>query len=126
MWYAVLDGHVWFETKAKSQKIRNLLRTDRISCLIERGRTMDQFRGVALEGHGRISDHPTDLWNVCRSVFERYRGPYDETHRVDVERMMHKRVAVRIHVDRVRSWDHRKLDVEVRPISGTTAGFVDS
>ena len=26
MWYAVIDGEIWFETKAKSQKIVNLRR----------------------------------------------------------------------------------------------------
>jgi general stress protein 26 len=29
MWYAVLDGEVWFETKAKSQKAVNLRRRSR-------------------------------------------------------------------------------------------------
>ena len=26
MWYAVIDGEIWFETKAKSQKAVNLRR----------------------------------------------------------------------------------------------------
>ncbi|HEY0808091.1 MAG TPA: pyridoxamine 5'-phosphate oxidase family protein, partial [Pseudonocardiaceae bacterium] len=26
MWYAVVDGEIWFETKAKSQKVQNLRR----------------------------------------------------------------------------------------------------
>ncbi len=36
-------------------------------------------------------------------------GEYTEEKRPAVELMLRKRVAIRVHVDRVRSWDHRKL-----------------
>jgi hypothetical protein len=35
--------------------------------------------------------------------------------------MLQKRVAVRLDVDRVRSWDHRKLGMDPIPLGGTTA-----
>ncbi len=38
MWYAVLDGEIWFETKAKSQKAVNLRRDLTITVMIEDGR----------------------------------------------------------------------------------------
>ena len=41
MWYALIDGQIWFETKAASQKARNLQRDDRITCMIEDGLTYD-------------------------------------------------------------------------------------
>jgi nitroimidazol reductase NimA-like FMN-containing flavoprotein (pyridoxamine 5'-phosphate oxidase superfamily) len=59
MWYAVIDGHVWIETKAKSQKVTNLRRNDLFSFLIEDGLTYDQLRGVSLEGRGVMVDDPT-------------------------------------------------------------------
>jgi hypothetical protein len=37
MWYAVLDGEIWVETKVKSQKVVNLRRDPRVSFLIEDG-----------------------------------------------------------------------------------------
>ena len=37
MWYAYLDGEIWIETKAKSQKVVNLRRDDRMSVLVEAG-----------------------------------------------------------------------------------------
>ena len=52
MWYAWFDGHVWLETKPKSQKVVNLRRDPRMSFLVEAGHTYDQLRGVALEGDG--------------------------------------------------------------------------
>ncbi len=41
-----------------------------------------------------------------------------------VEVMMNKRVAVRVDVTRVRSWDHRKLGMDPMPLGGTTAEFL--
>ena len=60
MWYAVVDGQIWFETKAKSQKVANLRRDDRITVSIEDGLTYDTLRGVALEGHATVVDDPDD------------------------------------------------------------------
>src|SRR4051794_12362103 len=56
MWYGVIDGAIWFETKAKSQKVVNLRRDPRITCLIEDGLTYDTLRGVSLEGTAEIVD----------------------------------------------------------------------
>jgi hypothetical protein len=42
-------------------------------------------------------------------VTERYQGPLDGDGRTVVRERMAKRLAVRIDVERVVSWDHRKL-----------------
>jgi len=124
MWYAVIDGQVWIETKAKSQKVVNLRRNDSFSFLAEDGLTYDQLRGVSLEGRGVIVDDPDALWKVGVSVFERYTGPYTEELRPFVEVMINKRVTVRLDVERVRSWDHRKLGMSAVPLGGTTAAYL--
>lgn len=124
MWYAVLDGQIWFETKAKSQKAVNLRRDDRITVLIEDGNTYDQLRGVSLEGHGVLVDDPDTAMRVGISVWERYYGPYTEEQRPAVEALMNKRVVVRVDVDRARSWDHRKLALPAMPVAGSTAEFL--
>jgi PPOX class probable F420-dependent enzyme len=121
MWYAVIDGQIWFETKSRSQKAQNLRRDPRITCLIEDGLTYDTLRGVSLEGRGEIVEDPDQLWRVGVSVWERYTGPYTEEARPLVEFMLQKRVAVRVDVDRVRSWDHRKLGLDAMEVGGTTA-----
>jgi PPOX class probable F420-dependent enzyme len=109
MWYAVIDGAPCIETKAKSQKAVNLRRDPRVSCLIEDGDVYEQLRGVSLEGTAEVIDDPDFLWRVGVGVWERYYSPYTEEHRAFVTAMLRKRVAVRINVQRVRSWDHRKL-----------------
>jgi PPOX class probable F420-dependent enzyme len=124
MWYGYLDGKIWFETKAKSQKVQNLRRDDAISCMVEAGKTYDQLRGVALEGRAVILDDPDSIWAVGVNVFERYNGPYSEDMKPYVEAMMNKRIVVRVDVERVRSWDHRKLGMGAMPLGGTTAQYL--
>jgi PPOX class probable F420-dependent enzyme len=124
MWYAVLDGDIWLETKLKSQKVRNLLRNTRVTCMIEDGLTYDALRGVSVEGTAVISEDPDDVLRVGVNVWERYYGPYTPDLRPMVDAMMNKRVVVRVVADRVRSWDHRKLGLDAMPISGTTAAHL--
>jgi len=125
MWYAVIDGELWFETKAKSQKAVNLRRDPRVTCLLEAGQTYDQLRGVAIEGHAEIIDDPDKLWAVGVSVWERYTGPYREEVRPAVEQMLNKRIAIRVVPERLRSWDHRKLGLPQLPLGGSTAEPLD-
>jgi PPOX class probable F420-dependent enzyme len=120
MWYAVLDGEIWIETKAKSQKVVNLQRDNRVSLLIEAGSNYDELRGVSFEGIGLISDDFEDIWQVGVCVFERYVAPYSEHARPQVESMIHNRVVVRFTFERVRSWDHRKLGLKPTPVGGST------
>ena len=124
MWYAWLDGHVYLETKAKSQKVVNLRRDPRMSFLVENGHTYDQLRGVALEGTGVVLEDEQLVWDVCVNVFERYNAPYTEEMRPFVEVMARNRVVVRLDADRVRSWDHRKLGLPAMDLGGSTAGAV--
>jgi PPOX class probable F420-dependent enzyme len=121
MWYGVVDGEIWFETKAKSQKAVNILRDPRVSFLLEDGMTYDTLRGVSFEGSAEIVDDPELIFRVGVSVWERYNGPYTEELRPSVDMMMHKRVGVRLRVKRTRSWDHRKLGLPHMPVGGSTA-----
>ncbi|UGT66142.1 PPOX class F420-dependent oxidoreductase [Nocardia gipuzkoensis] len=125
MWYALIDGEIWFETKAKSQKAVNLRRDPRVTCMIEAGQTYDQLRGVAIEGRAEIVEDAEKLFAVGVSVWERYNGPYSEEIRPMVEAMLHKRVAVRVVAERTRSWDHRKLGLPAMPLAGSTAQALD-
>ncbi len=121
MWYGVIDGDIWVETKLKSQKVVNITRDPKVSFLIEDGMTYDSLRGVTFEGTAEIHDDPDTIFKVGVSVWERYNGPYTEDLRPAVDMMMNKRVAVRINTTRVRSWDHRKLGLPAMPLAGSTA-----
>jgi PPOX class probable F420-dependent enzyme len=119
MWFALIDGQICFETKAKSQKAVNLRRNPLVSCLVEDGTVYEDLRGVAIEGTAEVTDDAELLWAIGVNVFERYYGPYTEDLKPIVETMLTKRVAVRVRSDRVRSWDHRKLGL---PSTGAPAG----
>jgi len=109
MWYGFLEGCVAIETKTKSQKVRNLRRDPRMTCMVEDGDRYEDLRGVELVGTGEIVEEPERMWEMGVNLFERYQGTYTEEMRPFVEAMLHKRVVVKLHVDRVVSWDHRKL-----------------
>ncbi len=121
MWYGVVDGEIWLETKIKSQKAVNLRRDPRFTFMIEDGDTYDALRGVSFEGTVEIVEDPDTIFRVGVSVWERYTGPYTEDMRPAVDMMMNKRVAVRLITTRARSWDHRKLGMPAMPLSGSTA-----
>ena len=124
MWYALIDGVVWFETKGRSQKAVNLRRDPRITVMVEDGLTYDALRGVSIEGRGVIVEDPDEIWQVGVSVWERYNGEYTEEVKPLVEFMLQKRIAVRVEADRVRSWDHHKLGMEPIELGGSTAKYL--
>ena len=109
MWYGFLEGAVAFETKGKAQKVQNLRRDPRLTCLVEAGDSYDELRGVSLVGTGEIIDDPDRMWELGVSVFERYNAPYTDEMKPFVEAMLRKRVVVKLHVDKTVTWDHRKL-----------------
>jgi PPOX class probable F420-dependent enzyme len=125
MWYAVLDGEIWFETKAKSQKAVNVRRDPTITVMIEDGQTYNTLRGVSIDGTAEIVDDDPDLLlRVGISVWERYTGPYSDDMRPFVDQMMNNRIAVRVVPTRLRSWDHGKLGMPDMPLSGSTAQYL--
>jgi PPOX class probable F420-dependent enzyme len=109
MWYGFLDGSPAFETYAKSQKVVNLRRDPRITCLVEAGDTYDQLQGVELVGTADVLEDPESLRTVATSVVDRYWDVTGDAVEMAVQQLMNKRVAVRINVEKVVSWDHRKL-----------------
>jgi PPOX class probable F420-dependent enzyme len=109
MWYGFLDGDIAFETKTKSQKVANLRRDDRLTVMVEDGDRYEVLRGVELSGRGEIIEDMDQLRTVGISVVERYYGGFTAEVEPMLEAMLRKRVVVRLHADKIVSWDHRKL-----------------
>lgn len=109
MWYGFCDGQLAVQTKAKSQKVQNVRRDPRMTCLVEAGERYEELRGVELVGRAKIVDDLEQLWEVGVSVYGRYVEPYTEAARPVVAAMLNNRVAVVLQVERTVSWDHRKL-----------------
>jgi PPOX class probable F420-dependent enzyme len=113
MWYGFLEGAIAVETKAKSQKVQNLRRNPTLTCLFEDGDGYEELRGVELVGKAEIVEDKERMWTLGVNVFERYYGEYNDELAPFVETMLHKRVVIKLHVERVVSWDHRKLGLSL-------------
>ncbi|MCH7953199.1 MAG: TIGR03618 family F420-dependent PPOX class oxidoreductase [Chloroflexi bacterium] len=110
MWYAFVDGALCFWTFAKSQKVVNLRRDSRITCLVEDGDVYANLRGVELVARAHISDDEDEVLKFGLAESVRYQNvPVNEAMIAAVKKMANKRVVVRLEVERVVSWDHRKL-----------------
>lgn len=109
MWYGFLpDGSPALWTYGKSQKVVNLRRDPRLTCLVEDGEAYNELRGVELQAAATILEDRPTVDALGLSVYERYTGPIDDKAHEAVRVMGAKRVAVRIDVERTVSWDHRK------------------
>lgn len=109
MWYGFLDGKPAFWTYGRSQKILNLRRDPRITCLVESGERYEELKGVELVGTARIVDDREQVLAIGASVFDRHTGPYTDEARPIIESVGAKRVGVVVEVAKVVSWDHSKL-----------------
>jgi PPOX class probable F420-dependent enzyme len=118
MWYGFLEGDLALESKAKAQKVLNLRRDPRLTCLIEDGEYYEELRGVSIVGTAEIVEDPDRIWELGITVVDRYVAPYTEEMRPVVEAMIRKRVVIKLHPAKFVSWDHRKLGLApTRPSS---------
>ena len=107
--YVVLDGLVTFWTDPGSRKVVNLRRDPRLTCLVEAGEHFAQFRAVQLNGRAELGEDATTSERVGRALFERASGHLTEELRATVAALVHERVAVTVHPERIVTWDHRKV-----------------
>ena len=110
MWYVVVDGKLHFTTFGKSQKILNLKRNPKITCMLESGKAYNELRGVVIEGQAEIIEDTAETAKVMGLVGHKYSGaPLSDAPSEGQLRAASKRVVVRINPVDVYSWDHAKL-----------------
>lgn len=109
MWYGFTDdGTPALWTYGKSQKVVNLERDPRVTCLLEDGEAYNELRGMEIQATAEVlSDRPT-VDALGLNVYERYTGPVVDGVLEIVQKMGAKRVAVKLNIDKIVSWDHRK------------------
>lgn len=115
LFYTVLDdGRLAFWTYGRSQKIRNLERDPRVTCLVEDGTDYFELRGASIKGTAEVVRDPDRIFDIGSAVATRMVGAasFDELGDLgagEVRRQAAKRVAVIVTPERVSSWDHRKM-----------------
>jgi PPOX class probable F420-dependent enzyme len=106
MWYGIMDGVFVMSSFARSQKVVNLRRDQRYSCLAEDGSGYAELRGVQFDGVAEIVEEPGKVLEIVTFVSGRY---MNESSPATAERAARGRVAMLLRPGRFASWDHRKL-----------------
>jgi PPOX class probable F420-dependent enzyme len=111
LFYVVQDGRVAFWTYGRSQKIKNLERDPRITCLVETGDDYFELRGVTISGRAELVTDEDSIRRIGTAVASRMVDGADlgDIGRDEVERQVKKRVGVVVVPTRTASWDHRKM-----------------
>jgi PPOX class probable F420-dependent enzyme len=111
LFYVVQDGRIAFWTYGRSQKIKNLERDSRITCLVETGEDYFELRGVSISGRAELVTDEDGTRRIGTAVASRMVDGADlgDIGRDEVERQVKKRVGVVVVPTRTASWDHRKM-----------------
>jgi PPOX class probable F420-dependent enzyme len=115
MWF-VLDGEVlWMRTYAKSQKVRNIERDQRVSILVETGERYAELRGFQASGPIELSRDIDRICDVFVGLMIKYEGldpQFADDARTGYRATAAKQVAMACRWSdsdwSVASWDHRK------------------
>ncbi len=114
LFYVVHDDKIAFWTYEKSQKVRNLDRDPRLTCLVESGTDYFELKGVSVQGTAdviRDKDRIREIGTkvvVAMSGVDSFEQLGDVGHDI-VERQVQKRVAIVVTPTKVASWDHSKM-----------------
>ena len=111
LWFDLVDEQIVFETFTKSQKIKNLQRDRRISCLLEDGLVYEKLRGVQINGVAELVVSPEEIHQLAKGVMAR-NNPEIPSEALDevAKAMSIKRTAVIVKAEKIVSWDHQKLE----------------
>lgn len=109
MWFAIIDGLVHMTTFRKAQKVVNIRRNPKVAVLAESGARYSELRGVMIRGRAELVDDLDLCTRILTDIHSRYFGAPDGELRGSLARQAPKRIAVRVHPERIASWDHSKL-----------------
>ncbi len=87
-------------------------RDPRVAGLVEEGERYAELRGVQLTGRVELVDDGDVIADTMVAFLEKYEGVaagQAAAARPGFRQAAAKMVALRLHADRVVSWDHRKL-----------------
>jgi len=109
MWFAIFGGLVHMTTFRKAQKVLNIRRNPKVALLAEAGVRYAELRGLMIRGRAELVEDVDLCTKILTDIQTRYFGPLTEAEREQLHRQAAKRVAIRVHPERVASWDHSKL-----------------
>lgn len=102
--YGFVDDVPAFWTYKVAQKVKNLERNPSIGMIVDTGRLYSDLKGVHLMGRGEIIHDTEAVYALLDSMAARYGGIASSARS-----SAPKRCVVKVHADKVISWDHAKL-----------------
>ena len=115
MWFVIDGGRLWMRTYGKSQKVVNARRDPRCCALIETGDRYLELRGVQITGDVEVVEDIDRICWVAARLMVKYEG-VDPEHIPALEAAYRdrapKQAALSLPLERIVSWDHRKMAVQ--------------
>lgn len=110
LFYVLDEGRIAFWTYGRSQKIANLRRDPRITCLVEDGEDYSELRGATISGTARLVEDHDSVFALGNLVAGRMAAGAELDGLVEdvVRKQARKRVGVIVEPLTIASWDHRK------------------
>lgn len=110
MWFAIKDKTIVLETFTKSQKIMNLKRNPNMAVLLEDGSEYNELRGVSINCKAELVDDYSTVHALHVDVVVRNQpGVTPEQAEEFTREMSKKKTVIIVKLEKVMSWDHRKL-----------------
>ena len=110
--YKLWGDRISFSSYRKAQKIKNLERDPRISCLVETvGEQYGDIKAVLVHGAARLITDAPEYREWRESEWGQLPRPSDEHAKgaKPFEEIVDKRLLVVVEPERVTSWDHSRL-----------------
>lgn len=102
--YVRLDDDIYVGGRAGAQRVKNVERNNRVSALIETGRTMQDIKGLLIQGEADVITEPEEVLPLMRETAKSRGTPED---RLPTE--ARPGVAyIRIRPHRFVSWDYAR------------------
>jgi nitroimidazol reductase NimA-like FMN-containing flavoprotein (pyridoxamine 5'-phosphate oxidase superfamily) len=115
LWYAFLDGAIYFRTKRGSAKVAHILRDPRVCCLVEEGENWIDLKAVIMNGRAEAVEGDPLLWKRFYEEMDRkYAAFRPQPSSMPVATRNHYSgswglVKVTPDPGEVRSWYNRKI-----------------
>jgi len=109
MWYVMRGAKCMMTTYAKSQKVLNLTRNQKVALLAESGETYDTLKGVLIRGRAAIIRDLDACVGVLAAVHRKMMGAMPSGIEEALKAQARKRVVIEVSPERVSSWNHSKL-----------------
>jgi PPOX class probable F420-dependent enzyme len=93
---------------AAAQKVKNIERSGQASLLVEVPSPYEKIRGAMVRGRATIVNDTDRILDVATRIYEKS-AVDGETQDIPQARIAPKRRLIVIEMDRVITWDHRKL-----------------